>query len=98
MNALLVNQIGYLKSCHSAILKNRMPMQAQVNLMELCPKFCDLDMLCLIDLMLILQIIPFTFIVAKAKGDQQGLKDCVLVPADLKKVQTILPRSYVRST
>ena len=34
------------------------------------------------------------FIVAKTKGAQHGLKgQCVLVPTDLKKVQTILPRS-----
>ena len=34
------------------------------------------------------------FIVAKAKGAQNGLKgQCVLVPTDLKNVQTILPRS-----
>ena len=35
------------------------------------------------------------FIVTKAKGAQHGLKgQCVLVPTDLKKVQTILPRSF----
>ena len=34
------------------------------------------------------------FIVAKAKGAQHGLKgQCVLVPSDLKKVQTLFPRS-----
>ena len=34
------------------------------------------------------------FIVARTKGAQHGLKgQCVLVPADLKKVQTVLPRS-----
>ncbi len=49
---------------------------------------------CPIEVMLISQIIPFMFIVAKTKGAQHGLKgQCVLVPADLKKVQTILPRS-----
>ena len=71
-----------------------MPMQAQCNNLELCPKIEELENLCPIELMLISQIIPFMFIVAKIKGAQHGLKrKCVLVPADLKKVQTILPRS-----
>ena len=44
--------------------------------------------------MLISQIIPFMLIVAKTKGAQHGLKgQCVLVPTDLEKIQTILPRS-----
>lgn len=34
------------------------------------------------------------FIVPKHKGAQQGLKgQCVMVPANLKKIQTVLPRS-----
>ena len=67
-------------------------MQAQLNNMELYPKFSELDRLCPIELMLISQIIPFMFIIAKTKGAQ--LKgQCVLVPTDLKKIQTILPRS-----
>ena len=45
--------------------------------------------------MLISQIIPFMSIVAKMKGAQHGLKgQCVLVPTDLKKINTILPRSF----
>ena len=33
------------------------------------------------------------FIIAKTKGAQHGLKgQCVLVPTDLKKIQTIHPR------
>ena len=44
--------------------------------------------------MLVSQIIPFMFIVPKHKGAQQGLKgQCVMVPANLKKIQTVLPRS-----
>ena len=82
------------KSCHNSMLKNKMPMQAQVNNLELCPIFSELDGLCPIELMLISQIIPFMFIVAKTKGAQHGLKgQCVLVPTDLEKIQTILPRS-----
>ena len=49
-----------------------MPLQRQVNFMELCPKFSELERLCLIELMLISQIIPFMFIV-KIKGAQHGL-------------------------
>ena len=82
------------KSCHKSISKNKMPMQAQANNLWLCQKFDELECLCPIELMLISQIIPFMFIVAKHKGAQHGLKgQCVLVPADLKKIQTILPRS-----
>ena len=83
------------RSCHKSMLKNKMPMQAQKNKMELCPKFNEFESLCPIELMLISQIIPLMFIVTKAKGAQHGLKgQCVLVPTDLKKVQTILPRSF----
>ena len=71
-----------------------MPMQAQANNLWLCQKFDELECLCPIELMLISQIIPFMFIVAKHKGAHHGLKgQCVLVPADLKKIQTVLTRS-----
>ena len=69
-------------------------MQAQKNSIELSPKFNEFESLYPVELMLISQIIPSMFIVAKAKGAQHGLKgQCVLAPTDLKKVQTILPRS-----
>ena len=70
-------------------------MLAQLNNLELCPTFNELDRLCCpVELMLISQIISFMFIVAKTKGAQHGLKgQCVLVPTDLEKIQTILPRS-----
>ena len=81
------------RSCHRSMQKNKMPMQAQKNEMELCPKFNEFESLCPIELMLISQIIPFMFIVARAKGAQHDLKgQSVLVPTDLKKVQTISPR------
>ncbi len=71
-----------------------MPAQAQAYNLSLCPKFEELENLCPLELMLISKIIPFMFIVARTKGAQHGLKgQCVLVPADLKKVQTVLPRS-----
>ena len=76
------------------MIKNKTSMQAQLNNMVLCPKFSELDRLCPVELMLISQIIPFLFIVAKTKGAQHGLKgQCILVPTDLKNIQTILPRS-----
>ena len=62
--------------------------------MELCPAFSELNRLRPIEVMLISQIIPFMLIAAKTKGAQHGLKgQCVLVPTDLEKIQTILPRS-----
>ena len=82
------------KSCHNSMMKNNMLMQAQLSNMELCPKFSELSRLCPTELMLISQIIPFMFIVAKTKGAQHGLKgQCVLVPTDLKKIQIIFSRS-----
>ena len=71
-------------------------MQAQLNNIELCPKFSELNRLCPIELMLISQIIPFTLLVAKVEGAQHELKtQCVLLPTDLKKkIRTILPRSF----
>ena len=62
------------KSCHNSMMKNKTPMQAQLNNMERCPKFSELDRLSPIESMLISQIIPFMLIVAKAKGAQHGLK------------------------
>ena len=81
------------KSCHNYLMKEKMPPQGQANNLELCPQFKELEDLCPIELLLISQIIPFMFIVAKHKGAQHGLKgQCVLVPTDLRKIQTILLR------
>ena len=75
MDTLLVNQIGYVKIVTILCRK----MQAQVNSMELCPKFSELHRLCPVELMLIFQIIPFMCIVAKTKGAQHGPKgQCVI--------------------
>ena len=54
--------------------KNKTPMQAQLNNMELFPKFSKLDRLCPTELMLIFQIIPYMVIVAKKKGAQHVLE------------------------
>ena len=51
-----------------------MPIQAQKNNLELCPKIEELENLCPLELMSISSIIPFMFIVAKTKGAQHGLK------------------------
>ena len=59
------------KKCHNSMLKYKMPMQGQLNKMELCPKVSQLDRLCQIEFMLISQVISFMFIVAKIKGAQQ---------------------------
>ena len=48
--------------------KNKMPVEAQLNNMDLCPKFSDWDRHCQVELMLISQNKAFTFIVAKTKG------------------------------
>ena len=86
-NKFLAGKIDWIcRSCHKSMQKNKMSMQAQKHKMELCPKLNEFQSLCPIDLMLISQIIPFMFIVAKTKGAQHGLKgQCVLVPTDLKK-------------
>ena len=47
--------------------KNKMSMQAQMNNIELCPKFNELDRLCPIELIILSQIIQFIFTVAKNK-------------------------------
>ena len=67
--------------------KNKMPLQAQLNKMELCPKLSELNRLCPLDLILISQIIPFVFIIAKKKRAQHGLREqCVLGPTNLEKI------------
>ena len=76
-----------------------MPPRSQANSLELEPMldvFLDQDgkELYAIELMLISQIIPFMFITAKHTSEQCGLEGhCVLVLADLKMVQTSLPRA-----
>ena len=76
------------------MMKNKIPIQAQLINMELCPKFSEFDRICPTELMLISQTIPFMFIFAKLEGAQHGLKGkFVLVQTNLKKIRTILPRS-----
>ena len=57
-------------------------------------KFQNWECLDGLECMLISQIIPFMSIIAKQKSSQNGLKgQCVLVQADLKKIQKVLPRT-----
>ena len=79
--------------CDRSLIKGKMPAQAQANNLQLNIREEELEDLCPLELMLISRIIPFMFIVPKHKGAQFGLKgQCVLVPADLKKIETSLPR------
>ena len=73
-NAQLLNQIGCVKAVTILWLKIKCQCRARLNNLELCPKFGELDRLCLIELLLISQIIPFMFIIAKTKFAQHGLK------------------------
>ena len=71
-----------------------MPVEAQLKNIARCPKFSELDGLCPTELMVISQIITFMLLLPKQKVFSMHLKgQCVLVPTDLKKVQTILPRT-----
>ena len=70
-----VNQVGYAQlSYHNLLLNNKILMPGQLNNMDPCPKFSGLERLCLVELLLISQIIPFMFIVAETKGAQDGLE------------------------
>ena len=73
-NECTTGKLGWVcKSCHNSMSKNKIPMEAQLNNVELCPKFSELNRLCSIELILIYQIIPFIFIVAKTNGAQHGM-------------------------
>ena len=79
-NECTIGKSDWICKSHDSISKNKIPMQAQVTNLELCSIFSELDRLCPIELVLISQIIPFMFIVAKTKRAQCGLKEqCVLV-------------------
>ena len=76
-----------------------MTMLVQLNKIELCPKFTELERLCLTELMLISQIIQFMFVVAKTKGAQNGFKgQCFLVSTDLKKFKPFYQGYVTKST
>ena len=71
-----------------------MPAQAQNIGLKLIMVHKEIEDLCPLEIMLISQIIPFMFVVARHKGAQHGLKgQVVLIPSDLTKIQSVLPRS-----
>ena len=73
-------------------------MQAQLNNVEVFPKFSELDRLCPIELTLITQIVPFMFAVARTEGARNGLKgQCLLVLTELKKIQIIYEGHVMKS-
>ena len=58
-NKCTTGKSDWIYKCHhNSLMKNKMPMQAQLSNMELCPKFSELDRFCLIEFKLISQIIP----------------------------------------
>ena len=68
-----------------------MSMQIQVNGLELCPNFDELENPCPLEMPLS-QIMSFMHVCAKVKGAQHKLKgQSVLVPGDPSKVQRALP-------
>ena len=80
-------------TCDKNLKKKKMPPKAIANNLGLNPKYEEFEVLNDMELMLCCQCIPFMFIVGKQKGSQHGLKgQCVLVPADIKKIQNVLPR------
>ena len=82
------------KSCHKSLLKGKMPMQAQANNLQLNPIVDKLKDLTDLETILISQLNPYMHIVAKHRGAQSGLKgQVVLVPADLRKIQSVLPKN-----
>ena len=86
--------IWICNSCDKFLKKKKIPPKAQRNNLQLNPTYKELEDLCPIELTLISQIIPFMTIVGKQRGSQHGLKgQCILVPADMSKVQAILPRT-----
>ena len=69
-------------------------MQAQANNLQLNPIVDKLKDLTDLETILISQLNPYMHIVAKHRGAQSGLKgQVVLVPADLRKIQSVLPRN-----
>ena len=81
-------------SCHSKLMRGKMPSDAIANNLNLDESAEELTCLNDIEHALICQIMPFMSIVARHRGAQVGLKgQVVLVPADLNKIQKVLPRS-----
>ncbi len=81
------------KTCDKSLKKNQLPIQSQANGLTLIDIPEYLLHLSNLEQHLISQIIPFMKIVAKPRGTQHGIKEpVVLVPSDLTKISSVLPR------
>ena len=81
------------KTCHKTLQNGNMPAQCHQNNLLLVDIPNELKELSSLECLLVAKIIPFMHIVSLTKGSQHGLKGhVVLVPADLSKVCTLLPR------
>ena len=90
--------IWICKQCNSSFKKNQVPPISTANSLslEIIPK--ELDCLTSLELQLISKILPFMKIIAKPTGAQTAIKgQVVLVPADISKVTTSLPRPTTHS-
>ncbi|XP_070559937.1 uncharacterized protein [Ptychodera flava] len=86
------------KTCHRSLQSNRMPAQAVANNLEVEPIPKQLSSLCQLESQLITRIIPFMKIVALPSGGQHGLRgQVVLVPSNIQKTATTLPRQTSES-
>lgn len=92
-------EVQYIcKSCHGSLKKNKTPPQATWNGLQLSPIPNVMKDLSLLECHLISKIQPFMKIVSKPRGAQHGIKgSVVLVPADLSKITTALPRTFSSS-
>ena len=76
------------------MLNKSIPIPAQANDLRLSQKYNELENLCPIEAV-ISKVSQFMFIVVQHEGKQHWLDGhCVLVPADLKKIQKVLPRLF----
>ena len=82
------------QTCDSALKRNNIPPLCSLNQLSLenIPK--DLDCLTSLELQLVSQILPFMKVLSLHTGAQHKLSgQVVLVPTDLSKVSTSLPRN-----
>ncbi len=82
------------QTCHSSLKRGKLPAQATANQLHLEEIPESLAMCCSFETQLISKVICFQKIFKKPRGAQHGIKgQAVLVPADLSKVSTSLPRA-----
>ncbi len=80
-------------TCHNTLKRGRLPAQATANQLGLEKIPEVLSKCCSFETQLISKVICFQKIFKKPRGAQHGIKgQAVLVPADLSKVSTCLPR------